>query len=105
MSKPPEIQLSPGWLAKDLQRAQRRLDKWAKRTERAQRMATNTQDSYGYYWWRHHADGSTFIAVRDEQDGLWYMPALGHPIADIESYATMLGRVPRSVEGGGSIDQ
>lgn len=25
---------------------------------------------YGYYWWRHHADGSTFIACRDEEDGL-----------------------------------
>ena len=31
---------------------------------------------YGYYWWRHHTDGSTFIACRDEEDGQWYMPAI-----------------------------
>lgn len=60
---------------------------------------------YGYYWFRHHKDASTFIACRDEEDGQWYMPAIGHPISDIEGYATLLGKVPRRVEGGGSIDQ
>lgn len=58
---------------------------------------------YGYYWFRHHADGSTFIACKDEGDGQWYMPAVGHPV-DIRD-ATLLGRVPRCVQGGGSIDQ
>ena len=53
---------------------------------------------------RHHADGSTFIACRDD-DRFWYMPAVGHPIRDIEKSATLLGRVLRSVVGGGSIDQ
>lgn len=60
---------------------------------------------YGYYWWRHHEDGSTFVACRDEEDGLWYMPGLGHPIIQPELSATLLGAVPRSVVGGGSIDQ
>lgn len=66
---------------------------------------TTADRPYGYYWFRHHADGSTFIACRDEGDGLWYMPAVGHPIPDIERDATLLGPVPRRVEGGGSIDQ
>jgi hypothetical protein len=66
---------------------------------------SNQQDSYGYYWFRHQSDGSTFIACRDEEDGLWYMSGLGHPIPDIMNHATVLGRVPRCVEGGGSIDQ
>lgn len=63
--------------------------------------------TYGYYWFRHRADGSTFIACRDEGDGKWYMPAIGHPIrkSTLEKYATLLGRVPRRVDGGGSIDQ
>lgn len=67
----------------------------------------NEQDTYGYFWFRHHADGSTFIACRDAEDGEWYVPAIGHPIrpSTLEKYATMLGPVPRSVEGGGSIDQ
>lgn len=60
---------------------------------------------YGYYWFRHHADGSTFIAVRDEADGLWYMPAVGHPISNIERSATLLGRVPRLTADGRSVDQ
>lgn len=63
------------------------------------------QLDYGYYWFRHHEDGSTFIACRDEGDGQWYMAAIGHPIANIEGHATLLGKVPRRVEGGGSIDQ
>ena len=67
-------------------------------------VATN-DIAYGYYWFRHHADGSTFIACRDEGDGQWYMPAIGHPVRDIERSATLLGAVPRSVVGGGSIDQ
>ena len=32
----------------------------------------------GYHWFRHHADGSTFIAYM--QDGAWYMPGMGMPI-------------------------
>jgi hypothetical protein len=60
---------------------------------------------YGYYWFRHHKDGSIFIACRDETDGLWYMPGVGHPIRDIEHSATLLGQVPRTVVGGASIDQ
>lgn len=60
---------------------------------------------YGYYWFRHHSDGSMFIACRDEGDGLWYMPGLGAPIRDPERSATLLGKVPRTVVGGGSIDQ
>lgn len=60
---------------------------------------------YGYYWFRHHTDASTFIACRDEEDGLWYMCAIGHPIADIQEHATLLGAVPRRIESGGSIDQ
>lgn len=62
---------------------------------------------YGYYWFRHHSDGSTFIACRDEGDGLWYMCAIGHPIRNpsLSQFATLLGPVPRSVVGGGSIDQ
>ena len=62
-------------------------------------------DEYGYYWFRHHDDASMFIACRDESDGLWYIPAVGHPIRNIEGHATKLGRVPRSIVGGGSIDQ
>lgn len=60
---------------------------------------------YGYYWFRHQDDASTFIACRDEEDGQWYMPAIGHPVRNIMKHATLLGRVPRRVEGGGSIDQ
>ena len=62
-------------------------------------------DTYGYYWWRHRSDGSTFIALRDEEDGNWYMPAIGEPVPNIQEYATMLGEVPRTMVGGGSIDQ
>ncbi len=60
----------------------------------------------GYYWFRHRQDASAFIAFRDEED-FWYMPAIGHPFAlsDIEEHATLLGRVPRCVVGGGSVDQ
>ena len=64
-----------------------------------------TEYTYGYYWFRHHKDGSTFIACRDEDDGLWYMPALGHAIDNILDHATLLGAVPRFVVGGASIDQ
>lgn len=68
-------------------------------------IASRTPDDYGYYWFRHHKDGSTFIACRDDEDGLWFMPGLGRPIEDIEASATLLGPVPRTVVGGGSIDQ
>ena len=72
-------------------------------------MSSDPQDTterpYGYYWFRHHCDGSTFIACRDEGDGRWYMPALGHAIENIEDHATLLGAVPRAVVGRGSIDQ
>jgi hypothetical protein len=61
--------------------------------------------TYGYYWFRLHADGSTFIACKDEQDDTWYLPGLYYPFRDIEESATLLGRVPRIVEGGRSIDQ
>ena len=40
---------------------------------------------------------STFIACRDECDGNWYMPAVGHAVVDIEKSATLLGPVPRTV--------
>lgn len=68
-------------------------------------MSVPIEETYGYFWFRHHDDGSTFIACRDEEDGLWYMPAVGHPISDIERHATLLGKVPREVVGGKSIDQ
>lgn len=63
-------------------------------------------ETYGYFWFRHERDGSTFIACKDEADGLWYMPGLGHPINEelLEGSATLLGRVPRVVVGGASID-
>lgn len=68
-------------------------------------MSENHPDEgYGYYWWRLRSDSRTFIACRDEKDGLWYMPAIGHPIPDIERHATLLGKVPRITEGGASID-
>ena len=60
---------------------------------------------YGYFWFRHHKDGSTFIACRDEEDGYWYMPGVGHPISNITRNATLLGRVPRVTDAGASIDQ
>lgn len=62
---------------------------------------------YGYFWFRHRSDGSTFICVRDAEDGLFYMPALtqGFSLAAVEQHATLLGPVPRSVVGGGSVDQ
>ena len=62
-------------------------------------------EGYGYYWFRHQRDGSTFIACRDEEDGQWYMPAIGYPLPNILKYATLLGKVPRVIVGGGSIDQ
>jgi hypothetical protein len=62
-------------------------------------------DGYGYFWFRHHRDGSAFIALRDDEDGLWYMPGLDYPIMNIEGHATKLGQVPRVVVGGASIDQ
>lgn len=60
---------------------------------------------YGYYWFRHHEDASTFIACKDEGDGRWYMCGIGTPVADPMRHATFLGAVPRTVVGGGSIDQ
>jgi len=63
------------------------------------------EGSYEYYWFRHHEDGSTFIALQDESNGLWYMCASEVPIIDPEKSATLLGPVPRQVRGGGSIDQ
>lgn len=63
-------------------------------------------EGYGYYWFRHESDGSTFIACKDLEDGQWYMPGLGHPINEklLAEKATMLGPVPRVVVGGASID-
>ena len=63
------------------------------------------ETAYGYFWFRLHTDASTFVALRDDGDGLWYMPGFNQPIRDIEADATLLGPVPRSVVGGGSIDQ
>lgn len=68
-------------------------------------MPHEPEENYGYFWWRHHRDASTFIACHDNEDGLWYMPGLGHPIRDLASYATCLGPVPRCVASGASIDQ
>jgi hypothetical protein len=62
-------------------------------------------EGYGYFWFRHHKDGFTFIACREDDGGPWFMPGLGHPVSNVEGYATLLGRVPRTVVGGGSIDQ
>jgi len=61
----------------------------------------------GYFWFRHHKDASTFIAFRDGDgpDARWFMCAVGHPVKDIEKHATLLGKVPNHVEGGGSIYQ
>jgi hypothetical protein len=59
---------------------------------------------YAYYWFRHMHDGSTFIALRDDEDGWWYMPGIDCPIADITSYATNIGKVPRRTDTGASID-
>lgn len=63
-------------------------------------------ETYGYFWFRHEKDGSTFIACRDMEDGLWYMPGLGHPIKEslLKENATLLGPVPRITAGGTSID-
>jgi hypothetical protein len=69
------------------------------------RIPSLPDEGYGYFWFRRHKDGSTFIACRDEKYGLWYMPAIGHPIIDPTQDATLLGRVPRIVVGGASIDQ
>jgi len=60
---------------------------------------------YGYYWFRHHADGTTFIALRDEGDGEWYIPAIDHALPHIMKYATLLGPVARQTATGASIDQ
>lgn len=61
--------------------------------------------NYVYYWFRHHADGSTFIALRDEEaPHEWYLPAIAHPIRNMESSATLLGPVDRTTRGR-SIDQ
>ena len=62
-------------------------------------------EGYGYYWFRHHHDGSTFIACRDDESQDWFMFGIGHTILNIEKHATLLGPVPRHVVGGGSIDQ
>jgi hypothetical protein len=68
-------------------------------------LTMETLEGYTYFWFRHHQDASTFIACRDDDDGLWYMPGVGVPIANPEEHATLLGAVPRTVVGGGSIDQ
>lgn len=60
-----------------------------------------SEPGYGYHWFRQHKDGSTFIACRDEEDGFWYVPGVGHPITNLETWATYLGQVPRTVVGGG----
>ena len=67
--------------------------------------AKHPDECYGYYWWRHRRDGSTFIACRDEDDGSWYLPGVGYALVGIEVHATLLGKVPRIVVGGASIDQ
>jgi len=69
------------------------------------RMSQIQNEGYGYFWFRHHQDGSTFIACRDDEDGLWFMPGVDHPIRDITAYATLLSAVPRRTEAGASIDQ
>jgi hypothetical protein len=68
-------------------------------------VSTPEEETYGYFWFRHHKDASTFIACRDAESGLWFMPGIGHPITNVEAYATLLGPVPRRVANGGSIDQ
>ncbi len=44
----------------------------------------------GYHWFRHHEDGSTFVALRDGE--FWYMPGVGMPImaAAVQANATYL---------------
>lgn len=64
------------------------------------------EETYGYFWFRHGRDGTTFIACQNTEDGRWYMPGVAHPIlaSILEEQATLLGPVPRVVEGGTSID-
>ena len=58
----------------------------------------------GHYWFRIRETGLTFIAYLDD-DLQWYMLGQSEPVGDPEGFATMLGKVPRTVVGGGSIDQ
>lgn len=67
--------------------------------------ATDPNNIDGYHWFRHHRDATVFIAFRDTESQLWFMCGVGHPIHDPALYATYLGMVPRTVVGGGSIDQ
>lgn len=59
----------------------------------------------GYHRFRHHLDATVFIAFYDTLYRDWFMCGVGNPIADPMEHATYLGRVPRTVVGGGSIDQ
>ena len=42
----------------------------------------------GYHWFRHHEDGSAFIALAE--DGFWFMPGMGVavPPAVVKANAT-----------------
>ncbi len=40
----------------------------------------------GYHWFRHHEDGSTFVALM--QGEFWYMPGVGVPILPLAVKAT-----------------
>lgn len=70
----------------------------------------NTRDpgedvTYSYFWLRHLGDGVPFVACRDS-NGWWYMPGNGMAIEHqvMMQGAVLLGMVPRTVVGGGSID-
>ena len=66
---------------------------------------TTTTIEPGYYWFRHKKDASTFIAMYAEDAEDWFMPGIGPAVTNIMRHATLLGPVPRSVVGGGGIDQ
>ncbi len=44
----------------------------------------------GYHWFRHHEDGSTFVALAE--GGFWFMPGVGQPIlpAAVKASSTYL---------------
>jgi hypothetical protein len=52
----------------------------------------------GYYWFRDHADGSTFIALLEE--GNWYVPGVYQPVNSTLQLNQLIGPAPRpNLEG------
>jgi hypothetical protein len=69
--------------------------------------AALSDETYGYFWFRHKKDASTFIACRDDEEGEWFMCGIGVAISEstLKRNATLLGPVARFVASGESIDQ